>query len=113
MIPHWKPEEQAHGYQDGDDWGTVRGTARSGWSVLESARKRRNAVDLARDDAFLPNAMERHIFAESGERENVSAGGPLALAGSNGIFFFVYTYDPAERVAAIVASTDSAMPGDM
>ena len=25
VIPHWKPDEIAHGYQDGEDWGTVPG----------------------------------------------------------------------------------------
>ena len=54
-------------------------------------------------DTLLPKAEREKMFPLTG---------PMALAGSNGILFFIYTYDPKEQVAAIVASTDSAMPGE-
>ncbi len=113
VIPHWKPEEQAHGYQDGDDWGTVPGHPHAAdgayWNLRGNGGMQSTLPEMMNfyrtlwSDTFLPKAERDKMFPLSG---------PLALAGSNGILFFVYTYDPAERVAAIVASTDSAMPGE-
>ncbi len=113
VIPHWKSEEQAHGYQDGEDWGTVTGHPHAAdgayWNLRGNGGMQSTLPEMMNfyrtlwSDTFLPKAEREKMFPLSG---------PLALAGSNGIFFFVYTYDPAERVAAIVASTDSAMPGE-
>jgi CubicO group peptidase (beta-lactamase class C family) len=113
VIPHWKPEEQAHGYQDGEDWGTVPGHPHAAdgayWNLRGNGGMQSTLPEMMGfyralwSDTFLPKAERVKMFPLSG---------PIALAGSNGIFFFIYTYDPAERVAVIVASTDSAMPGE-
>ena len=109
LLPHFDESRLAHGYQTGNDRGTLlsHGHAADGpyWNLRGNGGMLSTVADMHRfykvlfdTDSLLPARARRGRF---------DPDGPVGLAGSDMISFFLYERLPGRRIEIIIA-TNSA-----
>ncbi len=106
LLPRFDPDRLAHGYEAGEDKGTMleRPHDATGhyWNLRGNGGLISTASDMLR---FYEALLAGKLLRDPAHREMVlSTNGPSVLAGSDGVCFFLYSLYPRENVELIIAS---------
>jgi CubicO group peptidase (beta-lactamase class C family) len=110
LIPKWRDGQLAHSYANGEDRGSTFDVPHLPDGISWSLRGAGGILATLGDMYKFHLALEGEQLLSKGFKDKLfDMNGPATLVGGNGVHFFVYSRDPASRIAVLIASTDAGV----
>ncbi|MBL8203166.1 MAG: beta-lactamase family protein [Blastocatellia bacterium] len=110
ILPKWRDGQLAHNYVEGEERPSTfelphlpdgpTWNLRGNGGTLSTVGDMYKFYQSLQGDKLLNNEFKAQLF---------DVNGPLALVGGNGVHFFIYQYEPAQRLVILLATTDPRM----
>lgn len=112
LAPRFDPSRLAHGYENGEDMGTMLDRPHDASGHLWALRGNGGYVATVRDQLRFFRAMARgELLRDPEHRRRVfSADGPAIYAGSDNVCFFLFASFPREGFELVLASNRAEFP---
>lgn len=109
-IPKWRDGQIAHSYADDADRGSTYDIPHVADGVSWSIRGAGGTLSTLGDMYKFHLALEgERLLSTEFKAKLFDMNSPLTLVGGNGVHYFVYHRDPANRLAIFIASTDASV----
>jgi hypothetical protein len=110
LIPKWRDGQLAHSYANGDDRGSTYDVPHLPDGVSWSLRGAGGTLSTLGDMYRFHLALEgEKLLSNSFKAKLFDMNNPASLVGGNGVHYFVYLREPADRIAILIASTDAGV----
>jgi CubicO group peptidase (beta-lactamase class C family) len=115
LLPHFAPERVAHGYEAGKDRGSILEKPHAADGPYWNLRGNGGMVSTVDDmHEFYETLFETERLLPAAARGGrFDPNGPVGLAGSDLVNFFLYERLPGQRVEMIIATNSAEMRGPM
>ena len=110
LIPRWQDGQLAHSYSNGEDRGSTFDVPHLSDGISWSLRGAGGTLSTLGDMYRFHLALEgERLLSKSFKARLFSMDSAMSLVGGNGVHYFVYLREPADRVAILIASTDAGL----
>ena len=110
LIPKWRDGQLTHTYANGEDRGSTFDIPHLPDGISWSLRGAGGTLSTVGDMYRFHLALEgEQLLSKASKPKLFEMDSPTTLVGGNGIHYFVYLRDPAERIAILIASTDAGL----
>ena len=110
LLPKWSDGQLAHSYANGEDRGSTFDVPHLPDGISWSLRGAGGTLATLGDMYKFHLALEGDLLLSKGFKQKLfDMNSPATLVGGNGIHYFVYAREPANRIVILIASTDAGV----
>ena len=110
LIPKWLDGQITHSYGNGEDRGSTFDVPHLPDGISWSLRGAGGTLSTLGDMYKFHLALEgEHLLSKGFKSKLFDMDSPVTLVGGNGVHFFEYLREPADRIAIFIASTDAGV----